>query len=146
MSQRLVRPRGALFAGVCAGLGRYFGVNPFWVRLAWVVSVLCYGSGFLLYLVMWWIMPREDRVPVEPTVWVRTPSGAHPPLLRTVYDRKIFGACGGIARRFAVDPAWVRLATLLLGTASVGVAFLVYLVAAVLLPTQRSQAAKPALV
>ena len=38
-------------AGVCGGLGEYFGVDPTLVRLAWVILVFCFGTGILAYLV-----------------------------------------------------------------------------------------------
>jgi phage shock protein C len=38
-------------AGVCGGLGRYFGVDPLFFRLAFVVLAIGGGSGVLLYIV-----------------------------------------------------------------------------------------------
>ena len=62
MSERgLVRPRsGRVLAGVCAGLGRRFGLGPWVTRLLFVVvlSVLP-GSQLLIYPVLWWLMPSE---------------------------------------------------------------------------------------
>lgn len=49
----------ATIAGVCAGLGKHFVVDPFWFRLAFVVGVVCYGVGLLPYLILWLLMPKE---------------------------------------------------------------------------------------
>ena len=50
--------------GVCSGIGYYFGIDPIWIRLGFVLSVLFLGSGFLLYLILWIIMP-EARTPSD---------------------------------------------------------------------------------
>lgn len=47
-------------AGVCGGLGRYFDVDPVFFRLAFVVLALGGGSGVLLYIVAWIIIPEES--------------------------------------------------------------------------------------
>ncbi|MBQ5702820.1 MAG: PspC domain-containing protein, partial [Peptococcaceae bacterium] len=31
---------GRKFAGVCAGLGRFFGIDPLYIRLVWVLVAL----------------------------------------------------------------------------------------------------------
>jgi phage shock protein C len=49
-----------IFAGVCGGLGEFFGINPIWFRLAFLISLLPGGvPGFLLYLLFWVIIPNE---------------------------------------------------------------------------------------
>jgi phage shock protein C len=56
MKKRLVRKNPMLF-GVCGGLGDYFDVDPTLIRLAFVISVIFLGFGFLLYLIMAIVMP-----------------------------------------------------------------------------------------
>ena len=56
----LVRPRDDRWiAGVCAGLARRFGLSSGMVRLIFVVSCLLPGPQFLIYLVLWALMPSE---------------------------------------------------------------------------------------
>ncbi|MDT4987025.1 MAG: hypothetical protein QOI74_1119 [Micromonosporaceae bacterium] len=56
----LTRPRdNRWIAGVCAGLARRFGMSPNTVRLLFVVSCLLPGPQFLIYIVLWAIMPAE---------------------------------------------------------------------------------------
>ena len=59
--QGLVRPReGRMIAGVCAGLGRRFGISPFMARVLFVVVLLVLpGSQFLIYPLLWILMPSE---------------------------------------------------------------------------------------
>ena len=73
--KRLLRIRqGRIVAGVCAGLGAYFGVDVNLVRLAFGVLTVFYGLGILLYLVAWLILPEEgeDGSIVESFVSKRT--------------------------------------------------------------------------
>ena len=60
--QGLVRPRdGRVVAGVCAGLGRRFGLSPWTARLLFVlVLMLLPGSQIIIYPVLWFLMPNED--------------------------------------------------------------------------------------
>jgi phage shock protein PspC (stress-responsive transcriptional regulator) len=59
--RRLVRPReGRVLGGVCAGLGRYFDVDPIIFRIGAIVLVLLGGSGLLAYLAALLLIPSED--------------------------------------------------------------------------------------
>lgn len=62
MDKKLVRVEdGRLIAGVCTGLGAYFGVDPTIIRVIFVVlTFLSFGLGaLLLYAVLWAIMPMQ---------------------------------------------------------------------------------------
>jgi phage shock protein C len=58
----LVRLRkGRVFAGVCAGLARRFGMDPWMARLLFVLLILAvHGSPILLYVILWIIMPEQE--------------------------------------------------------------------------------------
>ena len=55
-----------VIAGICGGLGRYFGIDPVIVRIVWLVLVLGYGTGLLMYLICWLIIPNEPERVVTP--------------------------------------------------------------------------------
>lgn len=58
--RRLYRARdGRHIGGVCAGLGLYFGLNPTIYRIAFVALALAGGTGILVYLAAWAVMPDE---------------------------------------------------------------------------------------
>lgn len=58
--KRLYRSgKDKVIAGVCGGIGEYLNVDPVIVRLIWAVSVLFYGTGLLLYIIAWVIIPRN---------------------------------------------------------------------------------------
>ena len=59
MSAALVRPRNRVIAGVCSGLARRFGMSPNVVRLLFVLSCLLPGPQFIVYVVLWVMMPSE---------------------------------------------------------------------------------------
>ena len=58
----LVRPRrGKLVGGVAAGLARRFGVSASLVRILFVASMLLPGPQIVAYIVLWVIVPKEER-------------------------------------------------------------------------------------
>ena len=58
--KRLTRvEEGRMIAGVCAGLGRYLGLDPTIVRIIFVLLDLNAKGGVLLYLILWLVMPME---------------------------------------------------------------------------------------
>jgi phage shock protein PspC (stress-responsive transcriptional regulator) len=59
MSTALVRPHERMIAGVCSGLARRFGMSATTMRLLFVVSCILPGPQFLVYLVLWILMPSE---------------------------------------------------------------------------------------
>ncbi|CAM3947724.1 PspC domain-containing protein [Flavobacterium antarcticum] len=49
---------GGMIGGVLAGLGHYFGIDKVWIRIFFLVLVLCYGTGILAYIILWIVMPE----------------------------------------------------------------------------------------
>lgn len=62
--QKLSRPReGKKIAGVCAGIARYFGLDPTLVRILWTVLTICPPfPGVIAYVVCWIVMPLDPWV------------------------------------------------------------------------------------
>ncbi|MGV6832686.1 MAG: PspC domain-containing protein [bacterium] len=50
----------AYIGGVSAGLGHYFGLDPLWIRIAWVVLFFGLGTGVLVYILLWVLMPAAE--------------------------------------------------------------------------------------
>ena len=135
-NQRLARSSHGYLGGVCEGLGQRFSIEPNLLRLGWLVSTFVFGTGALLYLALWWLLPRSDDASFEPTVWIDGPNGQkHPPLARTDVDRKFLGICGGLARRWELDPTIVRLSALSLVVLTGPLALMAYLTAAIFIPS-----------
>ena len=47
-----------VLGGVCSGIASYFDTDPLWIRLALVVLFFGFGSGLLLYIILWVIIPE----------------------------------------------------------------------------------------
>jgi phage shock protein PspC (stress-responsive transcriptional regulator) len=43
--------------GVCAGLADYFDLDATIIRLVWLLSVLFAGTGILVYVILWIVLP-----------------------------------------------------------------------------------------
>jgi phage shock protein PspC (stress-responsive transcriptional regulator) len=50
-------PDDKLLGGVCSGISAYFDIDPIWLRLAFALSVIFAGTGILLYIILWVIIP-----------------------------------------------------------------------------------------
>lgn len=49
-----------MLAGVCGGLGEFFGISPAWFRLAFLIALIPGGvPGIGLYILMWLIIPAQ---------------------------------------------------------------------------------------
>lgn len=51
-----------MIAGVCGGIATYLGVDSSIVRLLWVFITLVGGSGILVYIILWIVVPDESRL------------------------------------------------------------------------------------
>jgi phage shock protein C len=63
--QGLTRPRQTrFFAGVCAGLGRRLGIDPWPARLLFVLLALAlHGCLIVSYVILWILMPADETAP-----------------------------------------------------------------------------------
>lgn len=61
--KQLIRPReGRMIAGVCAGIGDYFGVDANIVRVVFAaLTIFSIGAGALVYVVAWAVVPEEGE-------------------------------------------------------------------------------------
>jgi phage shock protein C len=60
MDDNKLRRQNGIIAGVCGGLGAFFGISPFWFRLLFVILLLPGGvPGVAPYLILWLIMPAR---------------------------------------------------------------------------------------
>ena len=66
--KRLYRSnKDRMLGGVCAGLGEHLDVDPTVIRLVWVIlTAVSMGTGILVYILAWIIIPEEDTSGVTP--------------------------------------------------------------------------------
>jgi phage shock protein PspC (stress-responsive transcriptional regulator) len=51
-------PDDKVLGGVCSGISAYFDIDPIWLRLAFGLSIIFAGTGVLIYLILWFIIPE----------------------------------------------------------------------------------------
>src|ERR1700757_2002088 len=62
-SKKLMRSsRDKKIGGVCAGLADYFDLDPTIVRVVWLLAIFFAGTGFLVYMVLWIVLPLAPAI------------------------------------------------------------------------------------
>ena len=55
-----------VIGGVCGGLGAHTPI-PAWIwRAGFLVALLCFGTGGLVYIILWIALPEEKTPPPTP--------------------------------------------------------------------------------
>src|SRR5260221_4871786 len=80
-----------ILGGVCAGLANYLRLDPAIVRIIFVLITFGWGAGFLLYIILWIVLPTRPL-----TVNVRKR------LYRNSDNRIIGGVASGLAAYFHI--------------------------------------------
>ncbi len=117
-----------ILGGVCAGIGNYFNIDPVWVRLLTALLAFAYGIGFLVYLVLWIVIPGSYELEESET---------GKKMFRDTERKVLGGVSGGLAAFFGVDVILVRV-IFIFTTFFFGTGILIYLVLWVVLPEARS--------
>ncbi|TNJ45831.1 PspC domain-containing protein [Tamlana fucoidanivorans] len=72
-SRRLFRDtENSYIGGVSSGLGHYFGIDAIWIRLAWILLIFGAGTGILLYILLWILVP-EAKTTAEKLIMTGEP-------------------------------------------------------------------------
>jgi phage shock protein PspC (stress-responsive transcriptional regulator) len=116
MRAKLYRSRtDQVIGGVCGGLGAYLEIDPALIRLFFILLTLGGGSGVIIYIMMWIMIPYPDQGDVASAETIKAGADEIAARARTLGD-DMRGAAGGGSPR----------ASLLIGAALVllGVVFL----------------------
>jgi len=54
-----------IIAGVCGGLAEYFRIDSSLVRIIFILLAIGGGSGLLIYLILWLVIPKEKGIEKE---------------------------------------------------------------------------------
>jgi phage shock protein PspC (stress-responsive transcriptional regulator) len=87
-----------ILGGVASGLAHYLNIDPAVMRILFAVLVLAGGSGFLIYIILWIVLPSRSLV-----------TNIRKRLYRDTEDRVISGVCGGLGKYFDINPAVPRI-------------------------------------
>jgi phage shock protein PspC (stress-responsive transcriptional regulator) len=55
----LKKSKDKVLAGVCGGVAEALGFDKTLVRIIWAILVLFAGTGLILYLLLWILMPSK---------------------------------------------------------------------------------------
>ncbi|MBN1914560.1 MAG: PspC domain-containing protein [Parachlamydiales bacterium] len=105
--KKLCRPKeNRIIGGFCAGLGKYWNIDPTWIRLGclFIGIFTAFIPAIIAYFICCIITPSEERS--------STPQKIHK-LYLSSKNRKIAGLCGGIAEFFHIDSTVVRIIAIL---------------------------------
>lgn len=70
--KRLLRTRkDSVISGVCGGLGKHLNLDPVIIRVLFVLAVIFAGTGLLVYIVLWIVIPLEPENPSNETIFDR---------------------------------------------------------------------------
>ena len=88
-----------MIGGVCAGIANYLNIDPAIVRILFaIITFGGFGLGFLLYILLWIILPPKD---------LENFSGKR--LYRNPDDKVIGGVAGGLSAYFGRSSNTIRL-------------------------------------
>lgn len=114
-TKKWIRPKNAPIAGVCGAIANALDVNPTLVRILWLIAGLFYGTGFCLYLICWFFLPKEEKQ-FEP-------------------DRPVFlGVCYRLSKKTNIELAVIRIALFISFFATATLTFWGYFIAHLLIP------------
>lgn len=60
-----------VIAGVAGGLGEYFDIDPTFIRIVFLLLTFFGGSGILIYIVLWIIMPLDTSSSKNPNEHIK---------------------------------------------------------------------------
>lgn len=112
-----VRSPDGMILGVCKGLAETFGTEVWLLRIIWLIALLWFGTGLVLYLILAYTLPRADK-------------------LDQAYHGKLLGVCARIAIRYEIEVGLVRFLTVLFALSTFGLALLVYILCYFLVPKE----------
>jgi phage shock protein C len=74
MEKKLYRDeRRKVIGGVCAGLADYFDIDIAIIRALFLLTFIFMGTGLMVYIVLWIVLPKKDYGFCNPEVDYRVP-------------------------------------------------------------------------
>ena len=129
-------PHNKVISGVCGGLGNFLNIDPIIARAGFLISFFVFGSGLLLYLILWIIMP--EATPNELPQFSGTSSRK---LFRNTDDKMIGGVCSGIGSYLGVSEVVMRV-VFIISFFAFGTGLLAYFILWLIIPEAKTATEK----
>ncbi len=111
----LYKSNDGIFCGVAKGLAEITEIDAVWIRLAWILSMLFLGFGFVFYIVVAICLPYKDDLKKN-----------HTPM--------VVGSCMRFANKLNWDTGLVRIVFCMLTISSLGIMLIIYFLLRLILP------------
>ncbi len=132
-------PNDEYLGGVCSGIASFFDLDPVLIRVLFVLLLVAYGSGILMYLILWAVVPKANEEEASQMRLQRENRNRR--LFRDPDSRVIGGVSSGLANYFGLDRVWIRLA-FVVGIFLFGTGFWLYIVMWIIVPKACSASEK----
>lgn len=124
-------PYDQSLGGVCSGLANFFDVDPVLIRVLFVVLLVAFGGGILLYVILWIAVPLakgEDAFAMRMQKEKKSKK-----LFRDNDSRVVGGVSSGLANYFAIEVTWIRIA-FVIALFVFGTGFWLYIILWIIVP------------
>jgi phage shock protein PspC (stress-responsive transcriptional regulator) len=132
-------PFNESLAGVCSGIAAYLRIDASIVRFLFVFSLVVFGTGVAIYIILWIVIPRAQGEELE--MLKEYEDNYHNKIYRNKETKAIAGVCSGLAIHLGLEIWIVRLA-FFIGLFVFGSAFIVYILAWIIIPFDSAEKQK----
>lgn len=126
--------KNQMIGGVCSGLAESLHVDVNVLRLLFVISLFLGGTGILIYITLWFILPYKSKTEILD----KGKKQKSDQIVRVWDNRMLAGVCAGISRYTGWDVSLIRLIFVLLSMIS-GIGIIIYILLAFILPLENKQ-------
>ena len=145
MKKLHIAEKNKMIFGVCAGLSASTGIDVSLIRLAFIISIFFGGTGILVYLILFAILPKRLKDSNIIDVEVETiedesekqEKKKYTKIFRTWENRMIAGVCSGFANYLKWDVSIIRLVFILMSFGG-GVGIIMYLIFWFMFPNEEN--------
>ena len=132
--------KNKMIFGVCEGLSNSTGIDVRLIRLGFIISIFYGGTGILVYLILFAILPKglkdENIIDVE----IEAEEGErrkYTKIYRTWENRMLAGVCSGFANYLKWDVSIIRLLFILMSFGG-GIGIVLYLIFWFIFPNEEN--------
>jgi len=124
-------PFNQSLGGVCSGIANYLNTDTSLVRIAFVFAFFIIGSGLLIYLILWIVIPKATG---ELAGKLNKRENNNPnKLYRSKENKAIGGVCSALALHFGLE-IWVIRLAFFIGLFLYGSTFILYIISWIVIP------------